>query len=238
MISWQPFPTDPTVSERACLPSLPRHVDIPKVAKIDTLRMIIFKDKDIQFSYEEGEAFVYKKYVIESGKGQRFVDTSLDVFTGGLEVTAKKLEIFIQGDRRFQRFVPLARLVQQQLWDFVLQGPPSHTFCCGDFVQKLFDKYVLQFPHRFNTGEWKFICCTRKKQPKAGDAVALSEGRSTELLRHFAFCLGHGLYLSVAGDGGPLVVTELKELKNLYQASTVFVIFPKKGTKGQPEPGA
>ena len=234
MIKCQQFSTDPSVFEWTYVPSIQRHVTIPKVPDIDTLRMVIFKDQDIQISYEAGESYVFKKYIVESDEMQQFVDTSLDIFRGGLGVTAKKLQIFIQGDRRFQVYVPLASRVHQQLRDFVLRGPPIPAFCCVDFVQKLFDKYVPQLPHTFEEEKWKFFRCTQKTPPKAGEAVALANERSRKLFRHFAFCLGQGLYLSVAGDGGPLVVTDLEELQNLYKARSVFVISPRKRTKRQP----
>ncbi|HEV7736182.1 MAG TPA: hypothetical protein VGO47_02270 [Chlamydiales bacterium] len=236
MINWQPFSIDDsTAFEWAYLSPFSTDVVIPKVEEIDTLRVVVFKDENVLIKYAQGTSFVYKKYTIESGASderRQFVDTSVDIFKGGLGVKAKKLQIFIQGNYWFQAYVPLAGRVHQQLRDFILQGPSTSAFCCVDFVQKLFDKYVPQCPHTFDKKEWKFFRCTRKQLPKAGDAIALAAEQSKELLRHFAFCLGQGLYLSVAGDNGPLVVTELEELKNLYRARTVFVISPRKGTQG------
>ena len=226
MINWQPLPPDPTnLPTNLEVANFPSH--FPNIAEIDTLRMFIFTDREMKISYWEGESFIYKKYCIESDRGHQFVDTSLDIFRGGLAVTAKKLQVFIH-DRRSLSCLPLESSVEQQLLDYLLQGPPIPTFCCLDFVQKLFDKYVPQSPHVFNRGEWKFSRSSKNKLLKTGEAIALGQGRKVSSIRHFAFCLGQDLYLSVAGDGGHLIVTELEEMKNLYQARNVFVICPIK----------
>lgn len=146
-----------------------------------------------------------------------------------MHLTAEKLEVFIQKGSIFEK-VPLKEDIFTNLKSFLTQASSSSLpgFCCVDFVNLLFEKFRKENLNEFDAEQWSTYTFEEKELVE-GDAIATGIKKEHETsLNHFAMYLGSGLYLSVGGINGDLIITGLEPMKKMYEANSAMLLCPKK----------
>lgn len=111
-------------------------------------------------------------------------------------------------------------------------------FCCIDFVNFVFDKFIKL--NQLNIDEWKFSNLENDTQIQPGVAVCLTETnpliKKNERItldidhfepKHLAIYLGKTIYMSLFGAIESLHFTTLEEMKKAYRSSTVLLMYPR-----------
>lgn len=118
---------------------------------------------------------------------------------------------------------------QKNLLEIIKQGRPTPGFCCLHFVDYMFGRY--QQPNYTQLDYKKYVCTAFAIQKLCLDALdnLLAPGDAICLMRkfradkieesmrkhydHFALYLGHGLFASLYGSIGGIVISTLQEMR-------------------------
>lgn len=139
----------------------------------------------------------------------------------------KILKIIIQWNTKTQELnLPLPD--KRNILNYLIKGQPPIPFDCKAFVHKI--KWV-NIPEWSFTNTWSF----EEKQEqdlKPGDSVFLFDyfwenHREYHNVRHFAYYLWHGLYLSKFWFKGALWVATLEEMHTFYGTKEFITMSPK-----------
>ncbi len=115
--------------------------------------------------------------------------------------------------------------IKKRLLAYLLYDSEDESRQCFDFCYEVGlnkyddkDKFISEISY---LSKWKNI---KEDDLQPGNVVALGTGHA---IKHWAMALGiMGLYISKAGNGGPLVVTTMQNMKSLWNCKGFVLIKP------------
>lgn len=207
--------------------------DVPIANKATRIFLRIVPECPRLFIGYEGmreASFIHCQTLLYSNTREWFDITALPIAT-----EASTISILIGRCTGKASKVDLPPLLQQNFLAFLRSGRPDPAFCCFDFISSLFGTYTPATVNSFDIGAWTITEWNEAKLA-IGDVVAmithaacLHEEPQTERSlggrwKHAALYLGTGLYLSLMGRKGPLMVTTMEHLKRGYETDHVLAL--------------
>lgn len=115
------------------------------------------------------------------------------------------------------------------LLKFLLNGRPSPKYCCVDFFMDSFGLYSDLKVNKIDLKKWE-IQDLDEASLCTGDGIIIFN----EVLKpvHFAIYLTNGIYLSLFGRKGPLIATNLDEMKTGFCGISAYRLNLKEKLEG------
>ncbi len=124
--------------------------------------------------------------------------------------------------------VHFPEIVYSRLLHLFQNGSPELGFMCQDFMNYLFDIKEIR-----DWSKWQLITQDKDLNLSVGDAVALFSIRSSESFNqmnadHFAICMGQSMFISVIGNGLPIVFSNFNDMMEDYKCQIMMIQKPSK----------
>lgn len=139
-----------------------------------------------------------------------------------------EIEIAIKTKKRVRQ-IQLPEKVRVNLRKYLKEGRPEASFCCGDFVNFLYDKsraYGMFFWEDWEISQWGgdlspgqvVLLLEKESYPDIKDITGKD-------LKHFAVYLGSNTYISISPIG-PLICMNIKCMETLFASKSILVLNP------------
>lgn len=109
---------------------------------------------------------------------------------------------------------------KSNLLKFLKEGRKDPTYCCIDFFQDMLNIKRQAVNQNF-LKQYKIIPFQDEDSLTPETGIIIYNGRE---IVHWAIYLGFGLYISLAGKKGPLLLSDLIQLRKIYQANKTAIL--------------
>lgn len=162
--------------------------------------------------------FVYRTR-LRIGRLEKCLETVLQ--NRNLRIRADIVKIFINS-----RVVDLPeQIIDRLLLFFVLRPDTTDGFDCHRFIHLLKNVSPLG-GGGFNQEAWDWNILNKEDDLATGESIAIFDDHSQ--IQHSALFVAEGLYLSMSGVNGPLIVASLPETLKGHRGKFAMHISPKR----------
>ena len=133
-----------------------------------------------------------------------------------LEIFLKTLDIETQTTKLIS-IPPLKN--QEKILNLLQNSRPHIEYCCVGFAMDMFDQYSIEKTNHIYAPNWLTNELIDESNLKTGDLIWIT---SNDSIGHFAIYLSNKLYISLGGSAGPIMITTLEEMENIYNGRNVL----------------
>ncbi|HEV7736655.1 MAG TPA: hypothetical protein VGO47_04690, partial [Chlamydiales bacterium] len=117
----------------------------------------------------------------------------------------------------------LSNTCKDAIFKFLRNGRPAPKYCCIDFFIDTIGHYSNQSVNCWN-GVWE-VHTLHEASLDTGEGIVIYNAEDKPV--HFAIYLTNGVYLSLFGTNGPLIIANLDEMKIAFGGATAYKLILK-----------
>lgn len=182
----------------------------------DTVRILVHPSTDITSHSRTGAKAIY--LVSTVSYQEQIEKLGEPLFTSGS--LPEHLELYFEKNFVLEH-IAMHEEARRKLLRYLLLGPPKRPFDCGEFAS-----YLSGIPVRDDSYHKRFIPLPSDSIAPVNEVIAISSSAypQEDDLTHYAYSIGHGLYISKFGTKGKVRITSLDEMNEFYEGKSAYRI--------------
>lgn len=187
-----------------------------EIAALSDLKFIISEDTLCGKNDNSNSIFELRKITL-IGDGEETVLTT--------NTTTKKnynrLSILLQNreGKEFPINPQLSEKCNNVMLKLLFNGRPDPKYCCFDFFMDSVGLYSNRNVNQFDLNKWE-MQNVDEASLNTGDGIIIFDEVQKPV--HVAIYLTNGIYVSLFGSTGPLIVTDLNEMKTAFNGMSTY----------------